>query len=26
MFTQHMVTTSPEHVRFGHGHHACPGR
>ncbi|KAJ6585896.1 cytochrome P450 [Mycena capillaripes] len=26
IFTQHMVTTAPEHVMFGHGHHACPGR
>ncbi|KAJ7086862.1 cytochrome P450 [Mycena belliarum] len=26
VFTQHMVTTSPEHVAFGHGRHACPGR
>ncbi|KAJ7368770.1 cytochrome P450 [Mycena albidolilacea] len=25
-FTQHMVTTAPEYVVFGHGHHACPGR
>jgi cytochrome P450 len=26
IFTQHMVTTAPEHVVFGYGHHACPGR
>ncbi|KAJ7853056.1 cytochrome P450 [Mycena olivaceomarginata] len=26
IFTQHMVTTAPEHVVFGHGHHACAGR
>jgi cytochrome P450 len=26
IFTQDMVTTAPEHLVFGHGHHACPGR
>lgn len=22
----HLVSTSPEHLAFGHGEHACPGR
>lgn len=22
----HLVSTSPEHMAFGHGEHACPGR
>ncbi|KAJ7907991.1 cytochrome P450 [Mycena leptocephala] len=26
IFTHHMVTTSPNHVVYGHGRHACPGR
>ncbi|KAF7332873.1 hypothetical protein MVEN_02392400 [Mycena venus] len=26
IFTRHMVTTSPNHVVYGHGRHACPGR
>ncbi|KAJ7086865.1 cytochrome P450 [Mycena belliarum] len=25
-FSGHMVNTSTEHVAFGHGRHACPGR
>ncbi|KAF8190946.1 hypothetical protein K438DRAFT_1591431, partial [Mycena galopus ATCC 62051] len=25
-FKHHMVTTSPNHVVYGHGRHACPGR
>ncbi|KAJ7133819.1 cytochrome P450 [Mycena filopes] len=25
-FNRHMVSTAPEHVVFGHGRHACPGR
>ncbi|KAF7336908.1 hypothetical protein MVEN_02127100 [Mycena venus] len=25
-FTRHMVTTGFDHVVFGHGQHACPGR
>ncbi|KAJ7451385.1 cytochrome P450 [Mycena latifolia] len=25
-FNRHMVTTGQDHVVFGHGHHACPGR
>ncbi|KAJ6534843.1 cytochrome P450 [Mycena capillaripes] len=26
MFNRHMVTTAEDHVVFGHGRHACPGR
>ncbi|CAK5271097.1 unnamed protein product [Mycena citricolor] len=26
IFNSHMVTTSMEHLVFGHGKHACPGR
>ncbi|CAK5282148.1 unnamed protein product [Mycena citricolor] len=26
IFNSHMVTTSIEHLAFGHGRHACPGR
>ncbi|KAJ7454170.1 cytochrome P450 [Mycena latifolia] len=26
MFNRHMVTTAQDHVVFGHGQHACPGR
>ncbi|KAJ7930490.1 cytochrome P450 [Mycena leptocephala] len=26
LFQQHMVSTSPDHLVFGHGRHACPGR
>ncbi|KAF8183275.1 cytochrome P450 [Mycena galopus ATCC 62051] len=26
IFTHHMVTTSPNHVVYGHGRHACPGQ
>ncbi|KAJ7660365.1 cytochrome P450 [Mycena polygramma] len=25
-FNRHMVSTAHDHVVFGHGHHACPGR
>ncbi|KAF8211729.1 cytochrome P450 [Mycena galopus ATCC 62051] len=25
-FTRHMVSTSTDHLVFGHGRHACPGR
>ncbi|KAJ7146844.1 cytochrome P450 [Mycena epipterygia] len=25
-FKRHMVTTAPDHLAFGHGRHACPGR
>ncbi|KAJ7086837.1 cytochrome P450 [Mycena belliarum] len=25
-FNRHMVSTAPDHVAFGHGRHACPGR
>ncbi|KAF7354785.1 hypothetical protein MSAN_01392700 [Mycena sanguinolenta] len=25
-FTRHMVSTSADHLVFGHGRHACPGR
>ncbi|KAF7360358.1 Cytochrome P450 [Mycena venus] len=25
-FNRHMISTAPEHVVFGHGQHACPGR
>ncbi|KAF7360639.1 hypothetical protein MVEN_00795600 [Mycena venus] len=25
-FNRHMVSTAPDHVVFGHGQHACPGR
>ncbi|KAJ7201912.1 cytochrome P450 [Mycena pura] len=25
-FNRHMVSTDPEHLVFGHGRHACPGR
>ncbi|KAJ7133809.1 cytochrome P450 [Mycena filopes] len=25
-FNRHMVSTAPDHVVFGHGRHACPGR
>jgi cytochrome P450 len=26
IFTHHMVTTSPNHIVYGHGRHACSGR
>ncbi|CAK5271274.1 unnamed protein product [Mycena citricolor] len=26
IFNSHMITTSMEHLTFGHGKHACPGR
>ncbi|KAJ7649598.1 cytochrome P450 [Mycena rosella] len=26
IFKRHMITTAPEHLPFGHGKHACPGR
>jgi cytochrome P450 len=26
MFNRHMVSTAPDHLVFGHGRHACPGR
>lgn len=26
IFNRHMVSTAPDHVVFGHGRHACPGR
>ncbi|KAJ7937288.1 cytochrome P450 [Mycena leptocephala] len=26
IFNRHMVTTSTDHLVFGHGRHACPGR
>ncbi|KAJ7445860.1 cytochrome P450 [Mycena latifolia] len=26
IFKNHMVSTAPEHLVFGHGKHACPGR
>ncbi|KAJ6605583.1 cytochrome P450 [Mycena vulgaris] len=26
IFNHHMTSTAPDHVVFGHGHHACPGR
>ncbi|KAJ6557762.1 cytochrome P450 [Mycena capillaripes] len=26
IFKSHMVSTAPEHLAFGHGKHACPGR
>ncbi|KAJ6518484.1 cytochrome P450 [Mycena vulgaris] len=26
IFKNHMVSTAPEHLVFGHGTHACPGR
>ncbi|KAJ6569296.1 cytochrome P450 [Mycena capillaripes] len=26
VFNHHMVTTTVDHVSFGHGQHACPGR
>ncbi|KAJ7652561.1 cytochrome P450 [Mycena rosella] len=26
IFNRHMVSTAPDHVVFGQGHHACPGR
>ncbi|KAJ7441718.1 cytochrome P450 [Mycena latifolia] len=26
LFNRHMVSTAHDHVVFGHGHHACPGR
>ncbi|KAJ7666364.1 cytochrome P450 [Mycena rosella] len=26
VFNRHMVSTGHDHVVFGHGHHACPGR
>jgi len=25
-FNRHMVSTAPDHIVFGHGQHACPGR
>ncbi|KAJ7439781.1 cytochrome P450 [Mycena latifolia] len=25
-FNRHMVSTAQDHIVFGHGHHACPGR
>jgi cytochrome P450 len=24
--SSHLISTSPEHIGFGHGEHACPGR
>ncbi|KAJ7432441.1 cytochrome P450, partial [Mycena galericulata] len=26
VFNRHMVSTGPDHLPFGHGKHACPGR
>lgn len=26
IFKSHMVSTATDHIVFGHGHHACPGR
>ncbi|KAJ7445668.1 cytochrome P450, partial [Mycena latifolia] len=26
IFKNHMISTAPEHLVFGHGKHACPGR
>jgi cytochrome P450 len=26
VFNRHMVSTSKDHIVFGHGRHACPGR
>ncbi|KAF7345575.1 hypothetical protein MVEN_01576200 [Mycena venus] len=26
LFNRHMVSTAPDHLVFGHGRHACPGR
>jgi len=26
LFNRHMVSTGPDHLIFGHGRHACPGR